>query len=190
MARILRLVPDLLSEYREYLYAAGRRPNTVRAYVAAVRKAVAWCERNNIDLCAIKPSELRTMADNTFKRSHAIRGQLRSALIYYWEMHDKTGPARAIEVPTPPKGRWRGLEDDLVRRLLTHARPIWPQGGVIYVGVYLGIRREEIAGLRWDQFTPNLDWCRIVGKGSVTRELPVHPRLREVLTPASRTSQC
>lgn len=172
----------VLDEYREYLIGAGKRPNTARAYVAMLRRALEWCDLHNLDLLALRPTQMVELADE-FKRSSAVRAQLRSALTHYWTMRDVTGPARAIDVPSPPKGRWRGLEDPDVERLLEYARPIWPQGGVIYIGVYMGLRREEIAGLAWSAFNRVLTVCQIVGKGSKTRELPVHPILRGVLLP-------
>lgn len=172
----------VLCEYREYLIGRGMSDNTVRAYVSHVERALKWCATNNVDLCNMRPSQMRDLADQ-FKRSSAVRGQLRAALKHYWDLMDTTGPARAIDVPTPPRGQWRGLEDPWVVKLLAYARDDWPRGGVVYVGVYLGIRRTEIASLRWDAFDHDLTQCRIIGKGSRTRILPVHPKLRTVLIP-------
>src|SRR5690606_3292761 len=141
----------VLCEYREYLIGRGMSDNTVRAYVSHVERSRKWCATNNVDLCNMRPSQMRDLADQ-FKRSSAVRGQLRAALKHYWDLMDTTGPARAIDVPTPPRGQWRGLEDPWVVKLLAYARDDWPRGGVVYVGVYLGIRRTEIASLRWDAF--------------------------------------
>lgn len=94
-----------------------------------------------------------------------------------------SGPDRAIRVPPRPRTRWRGLEGDQVKALLARARTDWPRGGVVYLGIYLGLRREEIAGIRWRDFDDDLSWVRILGKGDRTRYLPVHDRVREMLAP-------
>ncbi len=171
---------DSLVEYHEYLTALGLRPRTVRAYELRVAAAERWARARGLDLLALKPTEaaeLATLVPNT----NPSRRQLRSALTHYWDLHDVHGYYKAITVPPRPPARWKGLEEPQVKRLLAAARGDWPRGGVVYLGLYLGLRREEIAALRWKAFDADFDWVTIVGKGDRTRHLPVHPRLSEML---------
>jgi integrase/recombinase XerC len=46
--------------------------------------------------------------------------------------------------------------------------------------MYLALRREEIATLRWDAFSSD-GWVTIVGKGEQEAKLPVHPALLDAL---------
>jgi hypothetical protein len=43
----------------------------------------------------------------------------------------------------------------------------------VVIGLYLGLRRFEIAKLRWADFDDG--WLRVVGKGDVEATIPVHP---------------
>jgi|CXWL01.1.fsa_nt_gi integrase len=46
------------------------------------------------------------------------------------------------------------------------------------VGFTMGLRRHELAGLRWDQFTPDLSRYTFVGKGTKLATLGVPPQTR------------
>ena len=63
-------------------------------------------------------------------------------------------------------GRWCGRPSPTVGHL----------GMSNLLALYPGLRRAEIASLRWAQFERD-GWVRIVGKGSVEEDLPVHPKL-------------
>ena len=52
-------------------------------------------------------------------------------------------------------------------------------GLAVMLGLYAGLRREEIAGLRWAQITAG--WLSVVGKREVAGEIPLHPVLEERL---------
>lgn len=169
-----------MDSYIEYLTALGRSEKTIKIYTRAVRRALDLAAERDVDLLDVRPSEMRALSAE-WRNSWSIRSQLRSALMHYWNMHEVAGPSGAINVPSQPSARWKGLEDEETKRLLAVARVAWPRGGVVYLGLYLGLRRGEIAALRWDCFDENLGWATITGKGDRTRYLPVHPRLREML---------
>lgn len=172
----------MIDEYREYLYGLGRKPKTVRNYAMKVEAALEWCDRHGMDLRHLRPSQMRELAGE-WPNTYSTRGQLRCALIHFWDMCDVPGVVASIPVPPQPPSSWRGIEDEDTKRLLAAARGDWPRGAVIYLGVYLGMRREEIATLRWSTFDADLRWVRIQGKGDRVRRLPVHPKLAEILKP-------
>lgn len=169
-----------MDEYTEWLIGAGLKPKTVRTYQLALLRALAWAAGQDLDLRYLKPSQAVELSD-LWPHTNSSRRQLRSALVHYWEMCGVAGVAKAIRVPPRPKPRWRGLEDDQVRALLTVANQDWPRGGVVRIGIYLGLRREEIATLRWADFDSDLTWVRVMGKGDRTRYVPVHPRIQVML---------
>lgn len=171
-----------MDAYAEYLIGEGLSAQTVRNYVAKLRRAIEWAEGTGADLDALAPSEAQQLADLWPKRNSSRR-QLRSALRHYWNWKGIQGPDKAIRVPPPPTPKWRGLEDEQVKDLLRAASVDWPRGGVIYLGLYLGLRRAEIATLRWGDFDHAMEWVTIVGKGDRTRHLPIHPKLRAFLLP-------
>lgn len=174
---------DRLEEFREYLIGLGFSPATVRNYVMRMKQAFTWAAHTGTDLLDLRPSEASDLAQ-TVPRSNASQRQLRVTVQHYWDLHGVEGPAKAFRVPPRPTPRWKGLNDDQVIALKETARPDWPRGGVIYLALYLGLRREEIATLRWNDFEPDLSWVRIMGKGERTRFLPVHPNLQRKLAAA------
>jgi integrase/recombinase XerD len=73
--------------------------------------------------------------------------------------------------------RCRALEDHAAAVLATAARRRGDLKGLaVLLGLYTGMRRQEIASLRWSDVDPE-GWVTIVGKGSVTRTFPIHPSL-------------
>ncbi len=53
--------------------------------------------------------------------------------------------------------------------------------------MYLALRREEIATLRWDGFSSTDGWVTLVGKGEQEAKLPVHPVIVDALARYERT---
>lgn len=172
----------MIDSYREYLYSVGLSEQTIRNYTSVITRVEAWCRTLGYNILALRPSEMRAVAAN-FVESPSVRGQLRSALQHYWTYHDVTGPAGSILIPSAVKPKWRGIEDDETQILLEEASKHWPAGGAVYLGVYLGLRRAEIASLRWSDFRDEFTWVRVMGKGSKLRDIPVHPFLRDFLLP-------
>lgn len=50
---------------------------------------------------------------------------------------------------------------------------------ILLLAAYAGLRRSEIASLRWEHIIG--DWLRVTGKGGRTRLVPVHPELQGAL---------
>lgn len=161
----------------EGMTARGLSRKTITVYVGAVRAARAA----GINLDTVGAVELRTYAE-TLPRTRWSRQLLRSAVIAYWKVSGRdTAIANAIPVPSKPRMRCRALEDHAAIVLATAARKRGDLKGLaVLLGLYTGLRRNEIATLRWSDIDPD-GWLTIVGKGNVTRTLPLHPRLGSAL---------
>lgn len=101
-----------------------------------------------------------------------------------WKGYIKTNPASALKYSVSPgrhevrKGNWleehelavliRSCEDDLIGRR---------NKLIILLGSLMGLRRDEIARLRWSQFTPDLRQLNLVGKGQKIATLGVPAQL-------------
>ena len=53
------------------------------------------------------------------------------------------------------------------------------EGLAVLFGLYAGLRRAEIASLRWRQI--DAGWVTVLGKGDVERSIPLHPVILEAL---------
>lgn len=177
-----------LPRYRDYLLAQGLSDKTVRIYVAKVEHASGWCDEQGVSLVTLSATDASLMA-RAFPNTASSRRQLRTAIKHYWDMLGVRGPEKAIRVPPKPSPRWRGLEPEVAGKLVKAAVGWHPQGTAILMGMYLALRREEIAVARWDRFDEFRSWYTVTGKGSRTDSLPVHDTLRRQLDSARMLSK-
>ena len=70
-------------------------------------------------------------------------------------------------------------EPDETRALIGTARDWWPRGGAVLLGMYLALRRFEIAKAEWSRFDASMQWYRVTGKRDKTATTPVHPIIRD-----------
>ncbi len=170
---------------REALIHRGLAPRSVTIYARAVRAADRWCSDAGYSL---KTAPASVIADYTatLQATSSSRRQLRSALKHYWQITGRRNPPlAAIRVPRKPRGVCRALDETDVRRLAVAARERGDHKGlVVLLGLYLGLRRHEIAMLRWDQFKDG--WVTLVGKGDKPAALPVHPVIGSALSRLER----
>lgn len=158
----------------ESMTARGLSRKTIALYCTAIAKA-----RESIDPATVSAGDLRAYAE-TLPRTRWSRALLRSALLAYWTAVERPdGPAAAIPVPSKPRMRCRALEDHEAAILAVAARKRGDLKGLaVLIGLYTGLRRSEIAGLRWSD-VDETGWITVVGKGDVTRTFPVHTSLTE-----------
>lgn len=167
--------------------AAGLAPRTIECYVGALSRAERWVSERGWSLADLTAPQLASYAD-TLPRTWSTRAQLRAALRRYWTSVGRSdGPAFAVRCPRKRRYRSLALEPSEAASLAAEARLRADAPGLaVLCGLYLGLRRFEIAGLRWECFKDG--WVRIVGKGDIEAELPVHPVLAGALEDHPRTT--
>lgn len=172
---------DLYNE----LYALGYKRNTVRNYHREILRVQEWLERRGETLEDCSAAVLARFWE-TLPLKHSQRKMTRAAIVAYWDIVDRRdGPKRTLRVPTPPQGVCLALDEDDAERMLKTARQ-WcpheegPEGVAALTGLREGMRRAEIASMRWDLFGDD-GQLTVVGKGDRTRKLPVHPEVAEAL---------
>ncbi len=175
----------------EELLALGLGPRSIRQYQRSIWSADAWFAAKGWSLTRATASQVVAYAD-TKPKTFASRSLLRVALGHYWTIarHPKP-PVKAIRVPPKPTMVCRALEADDARRLAEAARHCGDRRGLaVLLGLYQALRREEIATLRWEDFdVVQQGWVRILGKGSKTRTIPLHPTVMTALAGVDRTSE-
>lgn len=169
----------------------GLASRTIGQYMRTIWTAERWFAANRWYLARALPEQVRLYAD-TKPLTFASRNLLRAALKHYWVIcaHPKS-PAGAIRVPVKPAMVCRALESDEARLLVGVAQRHGDRRGLaVLLGLYQGLRREEIATLRWQSFdTVEAGWMKVFGKGSKTRTIPLHPTVVEALAKADRSSE-
>ena len=163
---------DLLDEQ---LAAAGYSLKTMRVYATALRAAdAALTAGRGMTVDNVTAVALREYAD-TLPLTRSTRALLRSSLVCYWRLSQRTdGPVGAIRVPTRARMVSRALDEDVAARLAAAAAIRGDVPGLaVTVALYSGLRRAEIAALRWDAMADG--WLSLVGKGDVSATIPLHP---------------
>ncbi|MBA3361775.1 MAG: tyrosine-type recombinase/integrase [Acidimicrobiia bacterium] len=167
--------------FTDYLNGRGLDQRTIAYYVGHCRKAEAWLLLHGANLDNCRATVLAEWS-RTLPNSHSTRGQVAAALRHYWHWVERPNPpAAAIRVPPQPEMVCRTLESDETRNLVKVALGWWPQGTAVLIGLYLALRRFEIAKAEWSRFDDEFAWYTVTGKRSKTATLPVHPILKSEL---------
>lgn len=174
--------------FSDHLLGLGLARRTVTYYVRRAESADGWLLEHGSDLRRANASLIAAYA-STLPNSHSTRGQVASALGHYWQWVARPNPPiRAIRVPTQPTMLCRALEPETASHLKMIACGWWPEGISVLMGLYLALRREEIACSEWGRFDLPMEFYTVTGKLSKTATLPVHPVLRAQLERHRRPS--
>jgi integrase len=160
--------------HRELL-GLGLAPRSVNLYTGAIQTAERWFAAQGWHLTTATADQVAAYLEakpNTF----ASRNLLRAAFKHYWELTGRRNPPlRAVRVPPKPAMVCRALDEEDARRLARAAQDRHDRHGLaVILGLYQGMRREEIATARWDAVRED-GWLEITGKGSKRRTIPLHP---------------
>lgn len=171
--------PDL-GAFAEALVADGAADRTIAVYSSQLRRAAVGFARSGFTLDDVPASSVRSFAE-TLPRSRSARALLRSSLRAYWRSSGRqNAPWRAVLVPTKGRMVCRALDPGQAARLDAAARARKDRKGLAaLLALYEGLRRAEIAGLRWSDVDG--EWLTIVGKGMVTARLPLHPAVVDAM---------
>lgn len=176
-----------MASFYDHLVSLGLAARTVDTYRREVATVEEWCAAHGHSLARIGPG---AVADYLATRpaSYATRRAIRAALDHYWHFTNRRQPPLgAIRVPPQPRMVCRALDDGDARILAKAAERRGDAPGLaVAFGLYLGLRRAEVAGLRWEAFSGG--WLRVVGKGEVAAVLPVHPVVVALLDERPRVS--
>lgn len=172
---------DPLTAFEDYLLGVGLATRTVAMYVRHLERITDALAVEGGSVDTVSARELVAYLEQV-PNSSSTRRQLRSTLTYYWQMTGRfDGPVRAVRVPPKPGGICRALTVGDARLLAKTATGWHPEGLAVQFGLYMGLRREEIATIRWDRFDRAYEWYTCFGKGGRTRTVPVHPILQHEL---------
>jgi len=171
--------------FDDYLTSLGLSPETRRVYVGHVARLADNTGSPNAAI-TISAVDVAAFTELHVPRSTSSRRQFRCAMKYWWEHAGRADPPlRAIRVPPKRIPRSRALEPDQARDLVKAALGWHPQGTAVLLGLYMALRREEIAVARWDRFDADMEWYTVTGKFDQTADIPVHPVLRDELAKRS-----
>jgi integrase len=172
---------EIEARCREAWSARGLRPKTIQSYVLVYRRAERLAGELGTTVLELTATQVREIAER-WPRTRSSRIQLRTALVHVWRACDcPVGRSQAVPVPTKPRYRCRALAEAPAAILAAvAAADETPAGLAVMLGLYAGLRREEIARLEWAHIDDS-GWLRVIGKRDVSAEVPLHPELVEAL---------
>jgi site-specific recombinase XerD len=163
-------------EFESWLRAGNLSEGTIRLRLTHLK----WFTKEH-DLDTATPEQVIKWLENPRWQPAtklSARASLRS--YYRWAMEsgrvqaDPTAKTRTIKMP--PRAIKEAPQDALLTALEgAHERDRL----AIMLAAYAGLRRAEIANLHADQIGDRM--LTVVGKGSKTRRVPIHPMLEEPL---------
>jgi integrase len=168
------------------LAAVGLSKRTIHSYLRVVWTADEWFRSRGWSLERATVAQVVAYAD-TRPATYSSRAMLRCTLKHFWRVvGHPTPPVTAIRCPPAPKMVCRAPSEDDARILAKAVRARGDHRGLaVLFGMYGGLRRSEIASVRWDAVSDD-GWLTVVGKGARTRTIPLHPVLLEALDAAPR----
>jgi len=177
----------------EQLRRRGLSVRTAYRYMRLIRLGEDWCREHGTSLEEAGADVIEAWVATT-PRTAATRRQVRCALDHYWRLVVRSDPPLfAIRVPKKPMMVCLALPEDDARILAKAARARGDAAGlVVLLGLYQGLRREEIATLRWESFDAHgpgpQRWLRVVGKGERERTIPLHQAVWDAVAEIPRSS--
>ncbi len=161
--------------FRAFLAGEGLSTKTAGIYIAKVDNAILWFAARGGDLVGATAADLAAWASE-LADSSSTRRQARSALQHYFNWAGRANaPLRAIRVPPKPRYICQAITVRQADELHDLAIQVgFPMGTAVLIGLYLGLRAHEIAGVRWDRFDYRIEKYTVHGKGSYVATLPVH----------------
>lgn len=198
-----RLLKDFLGDYLEG-YGVHRKAGSKLAAEKAVRVFLAWCDGAGVKKLEQVTSEVchqwldhrSATKSRTTKRpiAHATLKKERALLSGAWSEGLKRGqvernPWTSVSVPGKPSQRKRGSwTPEQFDRILEVCKP-WLRDFVV-VGCYTGLRVDALTRIEWGDVRPARNEREKLGylvvrpeldKAGKGYEVPIHPRLNEVL---------
>lgn len=168
--------------FRAFLAGEELSDKTIGIYLAKVDHAILWFAQRDGDLADASAADLAAWAQG-LALSSSTRRQARSAIQHYFNWVGRpTAPVRAIRVPPKPRYFCQAISEadaDALHDVALEAG--FPMGTTVLIGLYMGLRAHEIAGVRWDRFDHRLERYTVHGKGAYVATLPVHEVLRDQL---------
>lgn len=191
---------DLMPQWIGWLQGKGHRPNGVTSYRKAMRQFIATLGDD---------ATLADLTYAVFERHQAAMGEAGSAprtISKYLSAYRsfcrwcvkrgflEADPTRDLDFPKKPESLPKALSAAQLRALWAYVtnppetlsskqRWRWARNlRIVALALFAGLRRSELAALLWAQCDLDQAILHIVnGKGGKDRNVPIHPKLLQIL---------
>jgi integrase/recombinase XerC len=184
----------LRRDYEICLQADGKSKNTIRAYLQAVDKLLAWC---NEKVSSNDPTNLSTRNLREFfvrltekgLKPASVAAHYRGLQSFYaWLLAEEeidTNPMAGVKPPRVPDSPVPVLTEDQIRALLAtcNGRSFGDRRDTAIIRLFMdtGCRRSELANLTLEDVDMEDRAIRVVGKGNRLRIVPFGAKTAQAL---------
>lgn len=186
---------DVVEEYLAALRVAGRSPRTIEWYHANLAEFIRFVERDGraATVADLQPARVRRWllalnARPTALAPSSLAGRVRTVKAFgTWiagELDLPVNPVRGVPIPRVPDQLVPSLRDhEIVRLIQAASESRHPQRDLALVLLMIdtGIRLSEVASLNIADVDLIEGRCRVMGKGSRERLVPIGRRTRKTL---------
>jgi integrase len=177
------------------LHLSAKRANYSTAATSSLRRAFA----RHLDRPAVsldRAAVVRVLDGLSKDDKTAMAGALAryGSALYGWAIRRGTLSGNPFErVPVAPTvRRERVVSDDEINRIWAATEGPGAFNGIVRILMLTGQRREEVAGMTWDEIAPDLSVWTIPAsraKNGVAHVVPLSPQAQTVLRAASRVKR-
>ena len=184
----------LRRDYEISLQADGKSKNTIRAYLQAVDKLLAWCneEASSNDPTNLSTRNLREffvrLTEKGLKPASVAAHYRGLQSFYAWLLAEEeidTNPMVGVKPPRVPDSPVPVLTEDQIRALLTtcNGRSFGDRRDTAIIRLFMdtGCRRSELANLTLEDVDMEDRAIRVVGKGNRLRIIPFGAKTAQAL---------
>jgi integrase/recombinase XerD len=178
----------ILEQYVSHLARKGRDPRTVGRCRIALARFQTWATEEGVEVLAANEVDLEEyvawMSGNlAATTAHRETGYVKAA--YRYAVRRGTvpnSPAVHVEAPRVPEREPEVFSNDELRAMRGAVSS--GEEAVLFYGLaYTGLRRHELAQLRWGDLDRAQGYVTVVGKGGKIRRVPLHPLLVDRVEP-------
>jgi len=174
----------LFLEYQERLIRRRRDDRTIEIYGYAVNKFEEWLATIGKTAETVEPVEVEDFfhqLDLGYYSRRSILQQVRSAYLYaHRRGRINRDPTYDVDLGRRPETEPVVIPNQELREIKAACRN-QDDYLLFHLLAYTGMRRVEVANLRWEDTNLKTGMLRVVGKNKKLRHPPIHPALGEVL---------
>lgn len=180
MGTLARYITQYVTEQTALGRFTGTGPRATRQQLAPLNR---WHGDRALDRLT-RSSILRWLESMAHLAPNTRRSYLVAASGFTrWMVERKllaVDPCAGVPRPKIPRSTPRALPSDAIAACFAACRSD-RERAIVWLGVGLGLRRAEIAGVRWSDYDPFAGTLRVVGKGGHVRVVPVTAEVRRAL---------
>ena len=173
-------LPELVDDFLDYLFQIrGYSESTVETYELPLRQMLAHHQlrgENGVTVLDIMPLR-RVIAANQRRTVAKKLSAIRSFVRYLQEQKEMAIVLEGDDSVKVPRTLPKPIDEGYIREVMEAADPT--ERLILALLYGLGLRISELASLRREQIRG--EWITIHGKGGKSRQLPLPPKVRELL---------